>query len=233
MHTRLLKFFGPTVIPVALLLLWAAAETMLARPFFGTPPDEELPLGPVSLQPDEQDTKGQSRQVDVLGHLGSRTFALTLDGSLLYFGVGHSIAIMDISDPLHPVVLGQSKGLPDIPLNIAVRSGYAYVAAGGAGLRIYDVRQPPSVVEAGFYKTSGEALGVALVDRYAYVADSKASLVILDVSNPAKPAAKASYQIPGMVRRILAKDQYVFVVGSAGFHILDVSDPVNPREVGR
>lgn len=232
MRARLLKLLAPVVIPAGLLLVWAAAESVLTRPFFRVPATEEIPLGPVILLAEQQQPKGHALDVDVLGHLGSRTFALTVDGPLLYFGVGQSIAILDISDPVNPVVVGQSKNMPDVPLNIAVRGGYAYVAAGGSGLRIYDVGEPSSLSETGFYKTSGEALSVAVVGHYAYVAVAQASLVILDVANPAKPVAVGSHKISGLVRRVLAKDRYMFVIGSAGLNILDVSDPVHPRDVG-
>jgi hypothetical protein len=76
------------------------------------------------------------------------------------------LVILDVSDPALPAVVGQTDVLPDVVNGMAVTGDYAYVAAGGDGLRIIDVSDPGAPSEAGFYNTLGYAHSVALAEGW-------------------------------------------------------------------
>jgi peptidoglycan/xylan/chitin deacetylase (PgdA/CDA1 family) len=64
---------------------------------------------------------------------------------------------------------------------------YEYVAAGLAGLKIYDVSNPAAPVVVGACDTPGTAQGVTVKGNYAYVADGTPGLQVIDISDPAHP----------------------------------------------
>ena len=80
------------------------------------------------------------------------------------------LTVIDISNPSAPVAVA-SLGTAGSARDVAVASGYAYVADWDGGLRVFDVRVATSPTEVGFYQTSGLALGVAASGGYAYVSE--------------------------------------------------------------
>ena len=127
-------------------------------------------------------------------------------------------------------------GYYDTPGNahgVAVANNYAYVADGGAGLRIIDVSNPSNPFEVGYYDTPSAAGGVAVANSYAYVADYLAGLRIIDVSNPRNPFEVGYYDTPGYAYGVALANNYAYVADEgAGLRIIDVSNPRNPYEVG-
>jgi hypothetical protein len=65
--------------------------------------------------------------------------------------------VIDISNPSSPREVG-AYDTPGSAVDVAVSGSYAYVADGGAGLRVIDVSNPSSPREVGFYDTPGWAL---------------------------------------------------------------------------
>ena len=61
---------------------------------------------------------------------------------------------------------------------------YAYVAASTSGLRIIDISNPASPIEAGFYDTPGSVYAVAVSGSLVYVADGDCGLRILQFPIP-------------------------------------------------
>ena len=109
-----------------------------------------------------------AENVELVGHIGGRTYAVAVQGNYAYIGEGPKLTILDISDPTSPVVIGKTALLPDVVLGVAVAAGapqghtYAYVVVGGAGLGVVDVSSPSNPTEVGFYDTPGQAEGEAV-----------------------------------------------------------------------
>jgi hypothetical protein len=59
---------------------------------------------------------------------------------------------------------------PGLAEGVYVSGNYAYVADGGAGLRVIDVSNPANPREVGFFDTPGFAEDVYVSGNYAYVA---------------------------------------------------------------
>jgi hypothetical protein len=111
------------------------------------------------------------------------------------------------------VVLPQLLGTVDInaseALGVDVNGTTAYVAAGAAGLQLFDITNPASVQLLGtFPRTGYRATRVRVLGNHAFVifdSDSNGRFVaMLDVSNPAAPlllsTANAEYAIPSGTR---------------------------------
>ncbi|MDE2974175.1 MAG: Ig-like domain-containing protein [Gemmatimonadota bacterium] len=67
--------------------------------------------------------------------------------------------------------------------------------------------------------------------------DRRNGIVILDLSDPAHPAVISEYKrtVPGGVHNVWIEDHLVYAVhnGTRDIHIIDISDPASPNEVGR
>jgi hypothetical protein len=119
-------------------------------------------------------------------------------------------------------------------------AGLAFLAVGGAG--------PGELLEwvaswPGYGR--GPALDVAVAGRYAYVAAGTGGLSVVDVGDPTQPRRVGGYWVPGMTQRVRVDGSRAYVarkVRSGGgcrasergsFEVLDLSDPVRPKLVGR
>ena len=116
---------------------------------------------------------------------------------------------------------------------VAVSGPYAYVADGGAGLRVIDISDPAHPTGVGFYDTPGWAYGVAVSGTYAYVADHESGLRVIDVSDPAHPTGVGFYDTPGYAFGVAVSGTYAYVADWASdLRVIDISDPAHPTEVG-
>jgi len=121
---------------------------------------------------------------------------------------------------------------------VAIAGIYAYVAAGGSGLRIVNVSTPTTPSEVGALDTPGNAQDVAVAGSYAYVADGN-SLRILNVSNPVAPFEVGFHDMPGNAVGVAVAGNYAYVANEGywncadcgGLRILDVSKPYAPASV--
>lgn len=170
-------------------------------------------------------------------------WGITVSGSLLY--VTHlyqGLQIIDVGNPAQPREVGYTL-TPGAGYSVTVVGKLAYVADGRAGVQIYDVSNPRRPRRIGSVATRISAHRITVSGTVAYVADDEGGLRIIDVSDPTQPQEIAAY-IPSpdeLTRyRIAAAGRYVYVPfrsllidGFRGVRILDVSDPRQPREVGR
>ncbi len=122
---------------------------------------------------------------------------------------------------------------------VAVAGGYAYLAAGTAGLYIVNVSNPssPSVVGSVTMPGNRSAQKVAIADHYAYVAVDGLGLKVFDVKDPAAPAAilNGEWQRTsgGSTTGVQVVGQYAYVIGaSPSLQILDVKEPWNMKTKG-
>jgi hypothetical protein len=133
-------------------------------------------------------------------------------------------------------VVLKDKINPSAELNACAVSGtYLYVAAGDAGLRIYDVgSNPDSPSLLGTLGQLDASANDVLVDgSYAYVCAGR--LYVVDVSTPASPALAGAVSLThGGYGQMAKSGQYVFAGGyyDNGISVVDVSTPTAPREVG-
>ncbi|MCK4506375.1 MAG: T9SS type A sorting domain-containing protein [Candidatus Aegiribacteria sp.] len=102
----------------------------------------------------------------------------------------------------------------------------------GTGFWVLDVQNPAEPDSIGFYEKAG-AVGLDIVGDYAYISSTAGMiLTILDISNPENPSFVSELEIIGVCpcgNQIIVESGYAYIAGGAGgFHVVDVSDPVNP-----
>ncbi len=249
---------------------------------------------------DRSKMPGRSMDPGSLDRLGI-VWAVEVVGDYAYLGVRDHLVIADITNPLAPVLLGETDRLlapidsPEFDYSctglvrdIAVAGDYAYVAADSGGIKIVDVSNPlhPHVVgqtnslgsmavavEGGFLVEgtnrcedwglqNGEVVIYALSDplhpvrtgviqhgpgyrddinqgvdiegNYAYSQTGYPGVVIIPLADP---AAHQFFEVPDVtVLNVLAEGHYLYLTGEkqdggTGRYVVDIADPLHPRLV--
>ncbi len=151
---------------------------------------------------------------------------VTVSGGYAYMADGGSgLRIIDISDPIQPVLTATVD--TDYAQDVTVAGGYAYVADGGSGLRIIDISDPTQPALTATVDTTG-AGSVTVSGGYAYVADGSSGLRIIDISDPTQPVLTATLDTTG-AGSVTVSGGYAYVAdGESGLRIIDISDPTQP-----
>jgi hypothetical protein len=120
---------------------------------------------------------------------------------------------------------------------VRVKGNLAYVAAGSAGLAIYDVTDPSQPALLGTADTPYFAMDVAVYGTHAYVADwHSPGFCVVDVTDPSAPAVIGSdgnTPSPNYWKVAVANHDTVYVTDHYnGVRVVDVTDPAAPDVVG-
>jgi hypothetical protein len=176
-----------------------------------------------------------TQAVEFVGYTGGRNYVSAVQGNHAYVGEGYGLAILDVSNPASPVVVGRTPLFPEMVSDVAVAGPYAYVSIGAGGLRIIDVSSSDSPAEVGFYGTVGAVWDVAISGSYAYLAGAD-GLSVVDVSTPSDPLEVGLYPVPPYgINGIAVAGNYAYLVDAnvgGGLRVVSISDPANPVEVG-
>ena len=113
---------------------------------------------------------------------------------------GNDIRILDISNPANPLQIGVYDLTPtDISYpytdDMAIAGGFAYVAAGFAGLQIVDLSDPTAPKGVGVFPEIGYAKRVVIGSNFAYVLDGYGRVWVMDISNPIAPVKAGLYNV--------------------------------------
>ena len=95
-----------------------------------------------------------------VGQIGGTSYAVAVAGRYAYLGVGPRVVILDVADPAHPTLVGQTAPLPDMVRGVTVVGNIVYVADGAAGLRVINSTNPGCAGRGRFLRHTGNADGV-------------------------------------------------------------------------
>jgi hypothetical protein len=112
-----------------------------------------------------------------------------------------------------------------------VTGDYAYIADANGGLRVIDISDPSSPIEAGSYNPSppGWVQDVAVVEGYAYVTDLERGLWVVNVTDPAEPSGSSFYRPPISPGAIAITEDYAYTAArERSLWVLDITNPANP-----
>ena len=154
--------------------------------------------------------------------------AIAIVGNKAYVGVGSRLTILDITNKLHPEVLGMTDPFPDLVENVVVSGNYAYIAATTAGLRIIDISDASHPVQIGVALGPGLAYGIAIAGTNLFIADpSKGMLWLFDASNPANPVKVWTIKDYYSPLDILVEDNILYLA-AGNLEIFDLTNISQP-----
>jgi len=228
----------PTFRRIAAPVLWAAALALAPAAARGASPVTEyvetfettVNRDPGNLSADWDTAAGEARffpySTTVIGSLAVSAYGVAVRGDLAYVAAGSpGLAVVDVSDPANPAVLGSLGGFSAVTVDVA--ADIAAVACGNAGLLVVDVSDPAAPVVAGSIDP-GSVDAVEIVGTLVYAAGGTGFFVI-DISDPATPAVVGSTTIPNAFSLdIDVAGDRVYVAAGNTVAVVDVSDPANP-----
>jgi len=140
------------------------------------------------------------------------------------------VLVFDVSDPAHPAILSDDIRTRGVVNGLLCQGSILYVAAGRAGIELWDVSNRTAPVLFGCANIPGDAQLVHVVDTIAYVASGDSGLRIVNVAEPSAPREIGSV----VTNRCRYVD--VFVRGTVAYAVdeycklvvIDISDPTHP-----
>jgi hypothetical protein len=173
----------------------------------------------------------QGEYIEHVAQIGGAAKAVAVQDRYAYLGAGARLLMIDVADPAQPVLVGQSAVLPDVVQRLVLTGRHAIVAAGRAGLRVFDVSQPTAPREVAALPTTSPAEHVVLVDQYIYLPQPN-GIHVLDAADPARLAEIAIYGTSHPPRGLQIVGRRAYVGIGEALHILDVSNPTTPTGLG-
>ena len=112
--------------------------------------------------------------------------AVALDGNRLYAGVGSKLYSLDVSDPLHPALLGELDGFDNLR-QMRAKGDFVYVVSRETGMRIVDVSNPVHMRIRSRYDSVEFATGIEVVGNVAFLSERIYGIEAVDVQDPDNP----------------------------------------------
>lgn len=173
---------------------------------------------------------------ELVGQTSEAVGRVALQGNYAYIGLDSHLAIVDILDPFHPFVVGQTDELSGLVRGVAVAGNYAYITnryGSNRGLHIINISNPAAPTEVGFYDIPSGAMAVMVVGNYAYVTAGISGLRIINISNPAVPTEIGFYDTSDYAFDVAVVGNYAYVADTHdGLRIINISNPTAPTEIG-
>jgi hypothetical protein len=157
--------------------------------------------------------------------LSANPFRLRLAGDLLYIVDASGVRILDIRDPLAPLVL---SGVAMTAADIVLTTAYAYVATFSNGIAILDVSDPTMPSLIGQVEHEGKSFRVEIANGVLFASTDGALLTFDLTIEPSAPRQIGNYTRGAFAANMIVRDNYAYVDLSAipgGIRVLDVADP--------
>jgi hypothetical protein len=176
----------------------------------------------------------QGVQLENVGQLGGAVRAVAAQGTYVYIGMGQRLAVLDISSPTTPRMVGQTEDLGQVTA-VAVAGNYAYAVRGDDIFWVIDVSDPSAPTRVGGYDfpSTPKLHDVATDGSFVYLAAGVLGLRVMDVSDPTAPMPVGGYDTASEAHGVAVSGDYAYVADWAdGLRVIDVSNPAAPVEVG-
>jgi hypothetical protein len=167
---------------------------------------------------------------------------------------GLIINTFDISDPVHPIIVGQIT-IPGTSIVAMDISGSLLFALAHNGLYIYDISIPSSLKQIGFLANPFPAptisapegipdyfFDMALSGKDLYITAGINQLLVVDISNPAVPKIVNEFETREQGTQMIVSGETAYMLacnGAVAFSegirnlltAIDISDPGNLKEL--
>jgi hypothetical protein len=165
---------------------------------------------------------------------GAQTTAVTAADGVAYLSdFFQGLVMFDISRPATPNSVVAEFALPADAKDAVLVGDLLYVAAGEAGLFVYDATDRRQLAPITQRDTLGSAEGIAIAGSLALVADGFDGLYLYDLTDPRAPTQIAVFDTPGSATSVSVRGSRAYVADdNRGLRIIDISQPTAPRAIG-
>ncbi len=152
---------------------------------------------------------------------------------------GNYFWLVNVQDPTKPrLVSTMDVGVGVTCEGLATSGTYAYIAAGSAGFKIFDITTPASPNLVASIDSLAYCESVVISQPYAYIAANTTSnyqgrSFIFDISTPSAPVYKSTIMGYGGYHQYMnVRSGYAFICDyNAGLQVVNVSVATNPTNV--
>lgn len=172
-----------------------------------------------------------------ISHLDTPDHALSVTavGEHVFIADGSSgLRIINIADIYAPREIGSHPGI-DFTLKVQVVGDYAYLANGYAGMVILDIHDYTKPIFVRSIASFGPTMDLAIAGSFAFfnATFGENRVYVVDISNPASAYVVGSYQAVSYPRFLQVSNNLLLISDyAAGLHLVDVSAPQTPLQVG-
>jgi hypothetical protein len=166
------------------------------------------------------------------------TMDVVVDGNYAYVAFKwHGLKVLDISNRANPIEVAELRpfGSNQLSLHLFKSGRYIYQADEGNGVLIYDVSTPTNPTYVGrCHSPSKFAQSVRVQGQVAYISEVNGGMTIWNVSNPTAPfrIGVIEGEDIGAVWGVHVEGDYAYLAATNRLHVVNVSNPANPRLVG-
>ncbi|HNH06146.1 MAG TPA: hypothetical protein PLF18_15475 [Anaerolineales bacterium] len=155
------------------------------------------------------------------------------------------IQILDISDPVHPLITGTYS--LDEPINdISLIANLMYITTDFHSVQAIDITDPYNPVLIGEYQNAKSVTNVEVIGNLLYAASGDNDFQIIDMLDPKFPSVAGSLNLPEEIKSTttggfektfvsglaIDGDRAYLVVKDLGIQTVDISNPNDPVEAG-
>ncbi len=156
-----------------------------------------------------------------------------LRGNRLFVGGLGYLAVVDVSDPRHPI-LTTSLPTPSGILSLDVAGDYAELGSADSGLLVVDIADPDNPQMAAQLPIDDRIVGLSYEPPYAYLGAFSAGFHIVDLRVPTNPVLVGRFTTYPIPYRVVANQGLAFAADGLGaLTVLDVRTPWAPEDIGR
>lgn len=152
-------------------------------------------------------------------------------GDLAFIGQSANLHILDIRNPMKPVLHGTLYA-PNHQEEVVAAGDRLYIANAHTGLSIADISDPENPTMMSTVDTPDFAEAVKVRGDLLYLAEDELGLMVYDVSDPYNPTVMGAVATPGYSSYIALDGNYVYVADTpVGLSVVDISNPDDPQLV--
>ena len=155
------------------------------------------------------------------------SYAVAVDGTTAFFGVGAMLRAVDVSTPASPVIISEVP-LGNVVSDIELSGDVLVAAISGGGVTTVDISDPsnPGVLDTLFL--DGDANALAIADGHTLIVGSL--LWVVDMSVPSNLVLTGTLDSGiGWIRDIAVSGSIAALADqNVGLQIIEISDPTSP-----
>jgi hypothetical protein len=162
-------------------------------------------------------------------------------GNYAFMGCGsHGLQVVDIADPANPSLAGSCEDVELLRFELIGNHAVVPGDNGTEGLFTVDLSNPMSPCVGGSIPTGGNPFEVAVKDSFAYMTNlgdlfnvsDTGHLYLINISDMASPQMVDSLFLANKTVADFIAGNYLYVTfvnsgTTSGFHIIDISDPMD------
>lgn len=178
------------------------------------------------------------------------TRQVIIEGGYAYGIDAKGLWVFELTNSTAPNLIGY-KDIPNVPMELSITEGFAYVRDDHGILRIYALANPAAMVEIGVYDPPGQILpweiygnviqtvrelananplpSFSFAGEYIYVADLDGGLRVIEISDPTSPREIGSNSLQVSDVEVVGDHAYIFEVDdllNISLWVLDISNPI-------